>query len=135
VSQTPYNSAYHLQKRSGAPDISMDVADTQMLKVGFGRGPSRPASAAEGREGVDDDPSWQIGEMRPRGYSAPAKHPTNRCNNGCQLRVPEASRSPRPIHVSHALRKVLRRQLKHPSIDDVTRFGGKIDSPRPLCHI
>lgn len=82
------------------------ASDAQMLKVGFGRGLARPASAAEGCEGVHDDPSWHIGEMRPRGYSAPSTKHSGRCNNGCQLRVPDTQRSPRPIVVSHALRKV-----------------------------
>jgi len=62
---------------------------------------------------VDEDSSWHIGEMRPRGYSAPAKHPSRASStnhNGCQLRLPETEtptlRSPLPIPVSHALRKV-----------------------------
>jgi len=77
----------------------------------IGRGLSRPASAAEGCDGdAVDDPSWHIGEMRPRGYSAPASKHSSRWNNGCQLRVPETPpRSSRTFPVIHALRKVFTR--------------------------
>ena len=68
----------------------------------------RPDSAAERCEDntADDDPSWHIGEMRPRGFSAPSSKHCNRYNNGYQLRVYEAARSPLAVPVSHALRKV-----------------------------
>ena len=107
---------------NNARNINIDRRLIEMLKVGFGRGSPRPASAAEGYGGggsAEDDPSWHIGEMRPRGYSAPSKHPSSRCNNGgtCQLRVPETQRSLRPNHVSHALRKVLENLAsKHASV-------------------
>lgn len=91
-----------------------------MLRVVLGgRSPSsRPASATEGREAddaaaaagdaVNYDPSWHIGEMRPRGYSAPAsKHSSRWNNNGAQLRVPpEAPQASRTFPVIHAMRKV-----------------------------
>ena len=85
--------------------VDRPTSDSQLLKVVLGKGPIRPASAAEGCED-DDDPSWHIGEMRPRGYSAPSSKHTSRLNNGCHLRVVETARSPKPIPVIHALRKV-----------------------------
>jgi len=71
----------------------------------------RPASAAMGDAGDDGDPSWHIGEMRPRGYSAPSpKHCgriSNNGNNGGLLPVTEVPLSHRHSHASHhTIRKV-----------------------------
>ena len=94
------------------------TSDSQLLKVVLGRSPARPASAADGcQEDATDDVSWQIGEMRPRGYSAPASKQLGRSSNGCQqLRVPEEPRSSRTFPVIHALRKVTRSSRTFPVI-------------------
>jgi len=86
--------------------VDRPTSDSQLLKVVLGRSPMRPASAAEGCDD-DDDPPWHMGEMRPRGYSAPSSKQSSRCNNGfMHLRVVETARSSKPPPVSHALRKV-----------------------------
>ena len=87
--------------------VDRPTSDSQLLKVVLGRSPMRPASAAEGCDNDDEDPPWHIGEMRPRGYSAPSSKHSSRANNGfMQLRVVETARSSKPPPVSHALRKV-----------------------------
>jgi len=114
----PFNGVYIYvciyMRKAGSP-----TSDSQLLKIVFGRKLSRPASAAAGCEDAedaaaaaagddDDDASWNIGEMRPRGYSAPSSKHSNRWNSGCQLRVPDAP--PRPLRTSpvvHSLRKVI----------------------------